>query len=82
MPRRRLRNAVAGVWRDSLILLVSGWHDTGNVPDVQVYDPDTDSWDSSNLTGSSLRPLPIGRGGMGKAVYSSGEFFIFGDVRQ
>ena len=37
-------DAVSGVWRDSLILLVSGWHDTGNVTDVQIYDPSTDRW--------------------------------------
>lgn len=37
-------DAVSGVWRDSLIVLVSGWHDTDNVADVQLYDPKTDTW--------------------------------------
>ncbi len=37
-------DAVSGVWRDSLIYLVSGWHDTDNVTNVQVYDPTNDSW--------------------------------------
>ena len=37
-------DAVSGVWRDSLIYLVSGWHDTENVSTVQVYDPATDEW--------------------------------------
>jgi hypothetical protein len=37
-------DAVSGVWRDSLIVLVSGWRDRGNVPDVQFYDPATDRW--------------------------------------
>lgn len=37
-------DAVSGVWRDSLIVLVSGWHDRDNVADVQVYDPSTDRW--------------------------------------
>jgi len=37
-------DAVSGVWRDSLIYLVSGWHDTGNVDRVQIYDPATDTW--------------------------------------
>jgi N-acetylneuraminic acid mutarotase len=37
-------DAVSGVWRDSLIYLVSGWHDRDNVADVQIYDPATDRW--------------------------------------
>ena len=37
-------DAVGGVWRDSLIVIVSGWHDTDNVADVQWYDPVHDRW--------------------------------------
>lgn len=37
-------DAVSGVWRDSLIYVVSGWHDTDNVSLVQVYDPANDEW--------------------------------------
>jgi len=37
-------DAVSGVWRDSLIVLVSGWHDTGNSSLVQLFDPAADSW--------------------------------------
>ncbi len=37
-------DAVSGVWRDSLVYLVSGWHDTGNVTEVQFYNPATDKW--------------------------------------
>jgi len=37
-------DAVSGVWHDSLIYLVSGWHDTGNVAEVQFYDPARDEW--------------------------------------
>lgn len=37
-------DAVSGVWRDSLIYLVSGWHDRDNVADVQLYDPAADRW--------------------------------------
>jgi hypothetical protein len=37
-------DAVSGVWRDSLIYLVSGWHDTNNEAAVQIYDPAVDAW--------------------------------------
>ena len=37
-------DAVSGVWADSLIYLVSGWHDADNEPNVQVYDPAHDTW--------------------------------------
>ncbi len=35
---------VAGTYRDSLVFLVSGWHDTDNVSSVQVYDVVRDRW--------------------------------------
>jgi len=37
-------DAVAGVWRDRTIVLVSGWSNTGNVADVQLYDTVDDTW--------------------------------------
>lgn len=37
-------DAVSGVWRRSLIYLVSGWHDTRNVADVQIFDPSINVW--------------------------------------
>jgi len=37
-------DAVSGVWRDSLIFLISGWSDRDNVDAVQAYDPSSDSW--------------------------------------
>jgi N-acetylneuraminic acid mutarotase/glucose/arabinose dehydrogenase len=46
--------------------------------DVQVYDPATDSWTWDKDGVSGLAPLPIGRGGTGKAVYYQGEFYVFG----
>lgn len=46
--------------------------------DVQVYDPVTDTWDSSNLPGSELVPMPIGRGGTSRAVMYHGEFYVMG----
>jgi len=44
--------------------------------DVQIYDPATDRWVSSKE--ADIRPLPVGRGGMGKAVYAGGEFYVLG----
>lgn len=32
------------VWKDSLIILVTGWSNNGNKPDVQIYNPYTDTW--------------------------------------
>ena len=40
-------DAVAGVWSDSLIVLVSGWHDAGSVADVQIFDPANNRWAAS-----------------------------------
>ncbi len=37
-------DAVSGVYRDSLVYLVSGWHDTDNVAAVQIYDAVRDRW--------------------------------------
>jgi len=35
---------VQAVWRDSLIFVVTGWSNTENVPDVQIYNPELNSW--------------------------------------
>jgi N-acetylneuraminic acid mutarotase len=45
---------------------------------LQVYDPLSDSWETSDKPASDLSPLPIGRGGMGRAVWFAGEFYVFG----
>jgi N-acetylneuraminic acid mutarotase len=37
-------DTVAMPWRDRWIVLVSGWHDTANVSDVQIYDTKTKQW--------------------------------------
>jgi hypothetical protein len=37
-------DTVALPWRDRWIVLVSGWHDTGNVADVQLYDTVRKRW--------------------------------------
>lgn len=35
---------VQAVWRDSLIYVITGWSNTSNVADVQIYNPATDAW--------------------------------------
>ena len=35
---------VQAVWQDKLIYLITGWSDKTNVPNVQIYNPETDSW--------------------------------------
>ncbi len=44
--------------------------------DVQVFDPRTGAWVSGGP--GNPPPLPQGRGGMGKAVYIAGEFWVIG----
>ena len=64
-------DAVSGVYRDSLIYLVSGWHDTDNVTAVQVYDPATNRW-------TSATPVP-GVGVFGHAGAIAGSALVFVD---
>ena len=56
-----------------------GRNELGNgIATVQVYDPAANRWTSSDAAGSNLRPLPIARGGVGKAVFHAGGFYVFG----
>jgi len=45
---------------------------------VQIYDPASNIWVTSSDPGSTYRPLPQGRAGMGKAVYYNGDFYVLG----
>jgi N-acetylneuraminic acid mutarotase len=46
--------------------------------ETQIYDPATDRWLVSGSGPGAPAPLPQGRGGMGKAIYARGEFWVFG----
>lgn len=46
--------------------------------DVQIYDPRTDRWVTSDGAPGSPPPMPQRRGGMGKAVFVDGEFWVIG----
>ena len=41
---------IQAVYKDSLIFVVSGWSQTANIPNVQIYNPQLDTW----LIGTSL----------------------------
>jgi N-acetylneuraminic acid mutarotase len=46
--------------------------------EVQVYDPASDTWLLSGRDPGAPPPLPQARGGMGRAVFVNGEFWILG----
>jgi N-acetylneuraminic acid mutarotase len=46
--------------------------------DVQIYDPVAASWTTSSAPDSMIAPLPQKRGGMGKAAFFGGEFYVIG----
>ena len=64
-------DAVSGVYRDSLVYLVSGWHDSDNVRDVQLYDVRHDRW-------SAATPIP-GPGVFGHSGSLAGGRIVFID---
>ena len=46
--------------------------------EVQIYDPASDKWSVSGAGPQSPARLPQARGGMGKAVYLRGKFYVIG----
>ncbi|MCP3917961.1 MAG: hypothetical protein GY711_20635 [bacterium] len=68
---------------DGSRFFVFGGRGGGNFPQpgfntVQVYNPATNTWDSSDMPASTLAPMPLGRGGTGKAVFYFGNFLVIG----
>jgi N-acetylneuraminic acid mutarotase len=79
MPQGRNHTAAA---TDGVRLYVFGGRIGPNVvangfDTVEIYDPNTDTWTSTE-SGSGITPLPQARGGMGKAVFYNGEFYVLG----
>ena len=62
------------VWRDSLIFVVTGWSNTGNVPDVQIYNPELDSWSVGTPTPNTNDYKAFGPSGeiIGDTIYYYG----------
>lgn len=84
MPRARNHAAAA---TDGRRLFVFGGRGPGSgdanvvangFADVQIYDPATNRWIASGAGPGAPAPVPQARGGMGKAVYFQGEFWLFG----
>lgn len=65
---------VQAVYKDSLIFLVSGWSDDTNIPNVQIYNPETDSWQMGTSTPDSPSFTAFGASGeiIGDTIYYSG----------
>jgi hypothetical protein len=65
---------VQAVWRDSLIFVVTGWSNTGNVPNVQIYNPASDSWQSGTSVPNNNIYKSFGASGtiIGDTIYYFG----------
>jgi hypothetical protein len=62
------------VWRDSLIFVVTGWSNSGNVPHVQIYDPALNSWQAGTGTPNNAFFTAFGASGyiLGDTLYYHG----------
>jgi hypothetical protein len=65
---------VQAVWRDSLIYVVTGWSNTGNVSSVQIYNPSSDSWQMGTGVGNNNTFRSFGASGaiVGDTIYYFG----------
>ncbi len=65
------------VWRDSLIFLISGWSNTGNISDVQIYNPALDNW----TVGTGIPNNHIYRSFGASGVIFGDTIYYFGGAR-
>ncbi len=65
---------VQAVWRDSLIFVVTGWSNSGNVNDVQIYDPSMDTWTAATSVPNNNNFKAFGASGtiIGDTIYYFG----------
>lgn len=68
---------------DGSKFFIFGGRDDDHRPDIgynsiQIYDPASNTWSSSADINSTLTPMPQPRGGMGKAVFYNGDFYVMG----
>lgn len=62
------------VWRDSLLILVTGWSTSRNVVNVQIYDPTTNVWTEGSPIPNSSKWRVFGASGsiIGDTLYFMG----------
>lgn len=62
------------VYKDSLIFVVTGWSNTENKPNVQIYDPSLNSWQTGTFTPNSPYYKAFGASGyiVGDTIYYYG----------
>lgn len=65
---------VQGVWRDSLIYIITGWSNKANVPSVQIYNPSNDSWMEGTPVPNNNKYKSFGASGtiIGDTIYYMG----------
>lgn len=65
---------VQAVWRDSLIYVVTGWSNTGNVSNVQVYNPALNEWQQATSVPNNNTYKCFGASGtiVGDTIYYFG----------
>ncbi|HPF91647.1 MAG TPA: hypothetical protein PLL57_13390 [Flavobacteriales bacterium] len=65
---------VQAVWRDSLIYVITGWSNTANVPNVQVYNPSHDQWSAATPVPNTNQYKAFGASGIiiGDTIYYFG----------
>lgn len=68
---------------DGARFFIFGGRDGGNTVSngyahVLIYNPSTNLWSVNSDGGQNVPPLPQARGGMGKAVFFNGEFYVIG----
>ena len=62
------------VWRDSLIYIITGWSNSGNIPNVQIYDPANDTVLAGTSTPDNNDYKAFGASGViiGDTIYYGG----------
>lgn len=65
---------VQAVWRDSLIYVVTGWSNSTNVPNVQIYNPTTNVWSAGTAVPNNNAYKSFGASGaiIGDTIYYFG----------
>lgn len=72
---------VQAVWNDSLIYVISGWSQNTNIPNVQIYNPSTDSWQVGTPVPNNHSYKSFGASGtiVGNTIYYFGGAKIGGN---